>query len=119
MPYKSNCDFEMGVVCLCGSSVKPISHFWEQRLIQSFFCSSFKWFGSHTDPVATETTGQSLPVINLKMQEKKDPKPYFITRCVSSHRTYFYRTLLNFSGNIKPYKIYNFTTYTLQACQNK
>lgn len=119
IPYKSNWDFEIGVVCLFGFSVKPVFPFWEQRLIQSFFCSSFKWFGSHTGPVVTEITGQSLPIINLKMQEKKDSKPRFITSYVSSHRTYFCRTSQKVSGKIKSYKRYNFTTYTLQACQNK
>lgn len=119
MPYRSNWDFEMDVVYLFGSSVKPVFPFWEQRLIQSFFCSSFKWFGSHTGPIATETTGWSLPIIKLKMQEKNDSKSHFITRYVSSHWAYFYRTLLKFSGKIEPYKRCNFTAYTLQACQNK
>lgn len=119
MRYKSNWDFEMGVVCLFGPSVKPVFSFWEQKLIQSFFCSSFKWFGSYTGPIAIETTGQSLPTIKLKMQGKKDSKAHFITSYVSSHRVYFYKTLLKFSGKIKPYKRYNFTAYTLQACHNK
>lgn len=113
--------FSVQVVCLFRSSVKLIFPSWEQRLIQSSFCSQFKWFGSNTGPLETETVGQSLRIIKLRMAHASKSKR--IQNLISLEVIFQAIGDISIgrkvSAKIKSYKRHRLTTYALQACQNK